>query len=92
MVSLMLYRSFLVGMKWVSVGGVRLKQVDSGARGILWGTSAKNKIYYRTGINRKRPTGSGWVHVRGRLNFVSPGCRGVVGVDKRGKIYQYIGK
>ena len=78
------------GTKWLYIPG-RLNQIESGPNGVVWGTTRANYIYYRAGVHRRRPTGRNWVRVGGRLRFVSPGCTGVYGVSKSGRIWRFNG-
>ena len=70
----------------------RLNRIESGPKGVVWGTNRANYIYYRGGVSRHRPVGRYWARVRGRLRFVSPGCTGVYGVSKNGQIWRYRGR
>ena len=78
-------------MRWIKVPG-KLMQVESGPSGAVWGVSKSYRIYYRFGVCRHRPRGRYWIRVRGRLQNVSPGCTGVYGCDRYGKIFRYNGK
>ena len=75
-----------VGSRWERTGG-RMRQIDSGPFGFVWGVSKYYKIYYRTGITWKNPRGSGWRHVKGNLKYVSVGAFGPWGVDRYNKIW-----
>ena len=80
----------IVGTRWVHIGG-RLKQIESGPRGVCWGVNRRNNIYYRAGVTRRRPIGRRWVRVGGKLTFVSAGCSGVYGVSANQQIWRYRG-
>ena len=81
----------LEGRSWVRVGGT-LKQIESGPNGVVWGVNRWNNIYYRAGINKRRPLGTSWIRIGGKLKHISPGCIGVYGLNTRGYIYIYRGK
>ena len=76
------------GTRWKYVPG-RLRQLQAGPGNALWGVNRKGYIFYRSGINRRRPYGRRWVHVNGRLKHVTVGCRGVFGVSADGKIWSF---
>lgn len=75
----------------MNIGG-RLNQIESGPNGVTWGVNRASKIFYRAGVNRRRPIGSHWVLIKGRLKSVSPGCTGIYGVNKKGQVWLYSGK
>ena len=75
-----------VGSRWIHIGG-KLKQIDSGTFGIVWGVNRHRNIYCRTGITWRNPKGRGWRHVGGKLKYVSAGSLGVWGVNKRNQIF-----
>ena len=80
------------GTRWKHVGG-RLKQIESGPNGAVWGVNRRGHIYFRAGISRGRPIGRNWVYIRGRrLNSVSPGCNGVFRLSSNGRIWRYRGR
>lgn len=86
-------RLFLIfiGTRWKRISG-RLKQVESGPNGALWGVNRYNNIYFRAGITRRNPVGRYWVHVKGRLSHITIGCSGAFGVDRLHRIWRYKGR
>ena len=81
----------IIGTRWVHVGG-RLKQIEAGPGGAVWGVNTANHIYFRAGVSRGRPIGRYWVRIGGSLKHVSVGCVGVYGINKRGQIWRYAGR
>ena len=69
-----------------------MKQIESGPNGAVWGVNRRNQIFYRAGVTRRNPIGRRWLHIRGRLSYISVGCAGVYGVNKRHQIWRYRGK
>ena len=85
------FRVLLVGTRWRHIGG-RLKRVEAGPNGVVWGVNKRDYIYFRAGITRRNPIGRHWVSVRGRLNYVAAGCSGVYGVSRNQQVWRYRGK
>ena len=79
------------GTRWRHIGG-RLKQIESGPNGAVWGVNRHNNIYTRVGVSRRNPIGRGWRHIRGRLKHVTVGCRGVFGVNIHHQIWRFRGR
>ena len=75
-----------VGKRWIQIGG-RLKQIDSGPFGIVWGINRHHNIYCRIGITWRNPKGRGWRHVGGKLKYASAGEFGIWGVNRYNNIY-----
>jgi hypothetical protein len=75
------------GTSWKEIPGKRLKQIDSGPNGIVFGVAADpdNEIYCRTGIVSDKPFGTDWTQVDySLLKYIScgvPGCWGVANQD-----------
>ena len=84
-------KTCILGRRWLHIGG-RLKRIEAGPNGMVLGVNRAHQIWYRAGINRRRPTGTHWIRIRGKLNYVAPGCTGVYGVSKNGQIWRYFGK
>ena len=81
---------FILGSRWRKVSG-KLKRVESGPNGAVWGVNKKEKVFTRAGVSRRNPIGTKWVTVRGRLTFVTVGCTGVYGVRKDHRVWRYRG-
>ena len=79
-----------IGKRWKRISG-RLKQIDSGKWGIVWGVSVSHTIYCRTGITWRKPRGTGWRRVKGRLKYVSLGGYGCWGVNRLNNIFFRVG-
>ena len=69
-----------VGSRWNHIGG-KLKKIDSGPFGIVWGVNVHRHFYCRTGITWRNPRGSGWRRIRGTGITVSVGSYGVWSVN-----------
>ena len=80
-----------IGIRWRNVGG-RLKRIESGPNGAVWGVDKKGKIFTRAGVSRRNPLGSRWVHINGQLSSVTVGCTGVFGVSRNNVVWKYGGK
>ena len=65
----------------------RLKQIDSGPRGIVCGVNRYNNIYCRAQITTRYKRGRRWVRVPGKLKYISCGEYGYWGVSKANNIY-----
>jgi hypothetical protein len=63
------------GMRWKNVGGY-LKQVDSGARGVVYGIGQNQNLVCRSGIQKDLPTGLRWQRIEGSYKHVTCGYRG----------------
>ncbi len=74
------------GRYWKRVSG-RLKQIDSGPRGIVCGENKYDYIYCRLRISSRYRRGRKWVRVPGKLKYISCGEYGYWGVNKANKIY-----
>lgn len=74
------------GRRWIRVSG-RLRQIDSGPRGIVCGVTTSQTIYCRTQITHSALTGRGWTRVSGRLKYISCGDYGYWGVSRQNNIY-----
>ena len=85
-----IFQITISGTRWRHIGG-KLKQIEAGPNGVLWGVNRANYIYHRTGVTRRNPIGRYWKLVKGRLNHISVGCTGVVGINRRGQIFRYSG-
>ena len=80
-----------LGTRWRHIGG-RLKQVESGPNGVVWGVNRHNQIFFRAGVTRRNPVGRRWHYIRqGRLRHISVGCTGVYGLSTNGQIWKYRG-
>merc|ERR1712050_598767 len=79
------------GKSWKSFAGL-LKQISSG-KDQVWGVNKGDYIYYRKGISASHPTGTGWVHIAGRLKQVSVSSvdNAVWGVNSHNYIYRRTG-
>ena len=75
-----------VGSRWLHIGG-KLKQIDSGTFGLVWGVNKHHQIWCRTGITWRKTQGSGWRRVPGGLKYVSLGQFGAWGVNRHDNIY-----
>lgn len=84
-------KCFLPGIKWECVPGV-LKQVESGAGGLVFGVNKKHKVVFRVGITRARPKGRTWRRIRGRMSHITIGCTGAYALNPFGQIFKYTGK
>ena len=82
--------TYFSGKRWRYIPG-RLSQIEAGPSGVVWGVSKAGYIYYREGVGRRRPIGTRWARVAGRLRYVAAGCIGVFGVSRSGKIWRYRG-
>ena len=82
---------FWLGIRWHHVSG-RLKQIESGPNGAVWGVNKKGNIFTRAGVSRRNPIGTNWVFVSGRLKHVTVGCTGVYGVKHNYVVWRYTGK
>jgi hypothetical protein len=56
-------RWILGGNPWHKCDG-KLKQVHVDSNGAVWGVSANEDVFRRTGISTQNPIGSGWEQVR----------------------------
>ena len=74
------------GQSWKRVGR-KLKQIDSGPYGRVAAVDRYGRIFYRTGIRAKRPQGSSWRSIPGRLNYISVNSLGYWGTTRRHFIY-----
>ncbi|CAH1253806.1 ZAN [Branchiostoma lanceolatum] len=80
------------GTEWLKVSGnVKLVHISSG-KGIVWGITAKYRVYVRIGITAQRPQGTGWTEIRGiGLKSVCVSGYYVWGVTTTGKVYYRTG-
>ncbi|CAH1274250.1 FCGBP [Branchiostoma lanceolatum] len=80
------------GTAWLKVSGsVTLVQISSG-KGIVWGITARYRVYVRIGITAQRPQGTGWTEIRGRpLKSVCVSEYYVWGVTTTGSVYYRTG-
>ena len=74
------------GTRWKRVGG-RLKQIDSGPKGIVCGVSRLNKLFCRLQICRRAPYGRRWIYVSKKFTYVSIGDYGYWALNPAGQIY-----
>ena len=74
------------GRSWKRVSG-RLKQIDSGPRGLVCGVNKYNNIYCRTKISSRYRYGRSWIRIPGKLKYISCGDYGYWGVNKANNIY-----
>ena len=65
----------------------RLKQIDSGPTGIVWGVNRHDDIYCRTGITEEVPQGADWQKIVGKLKYASCGPYGCWGVNSADDIW-----
>ena len=72
--------------RWLHVGG-KLKQIDSGPRGIVCGVNKYDNIYCRLQVSSRCRQGRRWVRVPGKLKYISCGDYGHWGVNKANDIY-----
>ena len=79
-----------LGTRWRNVGG-RLKRIESGPNGAVWGVNKKDNIFTRAGVSRRNPMGKRWVRVSGQLSSVTVGCTGVFGVSRNNAVWRYQG-
>lgn len=79
-----------VGYSWQSIPG-RLKQIDSGPIGFVWGVNEGYKIYFRKGVTWKKPEGSKWIRVKGRFKHVSVGQLGPWAVSPKNYVFFRLG-
>ena len=63
------------GTRWSSVFG-RLKQIEVGAAGDVYGTDSVGNIYRRSSITELRPMGSGWQIIQENGSHVTTGLNG----------------
>ena len=60
----------------------KLKQIDSGPAGIVYGVDSKGDVWCRAGITEASPTGNAWKEVAGRkLKYISCGIFGCWGLS-----------
>ncbi|XP_035695721.1 uncharacterized protein LOC118429347 [Branchiostoma floridae] len=80
------------GTGWLTVtGAVRLVQISSG-QGIVWGVTARYRVYVRIGITAQRPQGTRWTQIRGRaLKSVCVSGNYVWGATTTGTVYYRTG-
>ena len=65
----------------------KLIHVSSGESGV-WGVNRGNYIYFRRGVTERRPSGSSWRRIGGRLKQIDSGPFGMVcGVNRGNQIY-----
>ena len=79
-----------IGTQWRRIKG-KLKQIESGPNGAVWGVNRKNNILTRAGVSRRNPVGTHWVTVGGRLSHVTVGCTGIYGVSRNYAVWRYTG-
>lgn len=89
------YRSGLTrknkkGVTWKQVPG-KLKQIDSGPRGVVCGVNKYDNIYCRLQITSRTPSGKTWAKLPGKLKYISCGEYGQWGVNKANMIYFRVG-
>ena len=77
------------GNKWSKVGGVKLKQIDSGPYGVVYGVSTNGTVFCRDGIEPGTPTGKVWMKLKNtpKLSNVSCGALGCWGVNMSGYVW-----
>ena len=63
------------GISWKTVGG-HLRQIDSGAKGVVYGIGKDKKLVCRSGIQKDLPTGLRWKPIQGSYKHVTCGYRG----------------
>ena len=79
------------GTQWKLLSSKRLKQIDSGPRGIVYGVDISNHIYCRIGITNDAPHGTGWKGVSGLLKYVSCNDLGCYGVNHYNQVFYSLG-
>ena len=82
-----------VGRKWIYIPPLRLKQIDSGPFGIVYGVDKKKRqVYCRIGITWSRPSGQAWRRIgTEKMKSVSAGLYGVWATNEYHRIYFRIG-
>ncbi|XP_035695746.1 uncharacterized protein LOC118429374 [Branchiostoma floridae] len=79
------------GTGWLTVTGVGLVQISSG-QGIVWGVTARYRVYVRIGITAQRPQGTRWTEIRGRaLKSICVSGYYVWGATTAGTVYYRTG-
>ncbi|XP_035695740.1 uncharacterized protein LOC118429367 [Branchiostoma floridae] len=78
------------GTGWLTVTGVRLVQISSG-QGIVWGVTARYRVYVRIGITAQRPQGTGWTQIGGGLMSICVSGYYVWGATTTGTVYYRTG-
>ncbi len=78
------------GMRWRNVGGY-LKQVDSGAKGVVYGIDQSSTLVCRSGIQKALPTGLKWKQIKGSYKQVTCGYRGCWVITKNNSIQFRLG-
>lgn len=78
------------GMRWKHVAG-HLKQIDSGAKGIVYGINLNNQLVCRGGIQNALPTGLQWKLFEGNYKQVTCGFRGCWAIHTSGMVLFRIG-
>jgi hypothetical protein len=78
-----------VGLKWRRVAG-KLRQIEAGKFGQVWGVNPSGRVYVRTGISAARPWGAGWKYVKTRKSWrhITIGIGAVFGVATNGRVYR----
>ena len=74
---------------WKKIAG-RLKQIDSGPKGVVCGVNNINKVFCRTGISDYNPEGFDWVELDRpelQINYISCGEYGHWAATKDSKIF-----
>ena len=80
------FNTFSIAFQWAKIDG-KLKWVASG-HGIIVGVNAADLIYYRVGITPKKPLGTKWVNVPGKLARIDIHRDAVFGVNAQHQIYK----
>ena len=73
-------------LAWRMVPGVKLKQIDAGFGGSVWGVANDSRVYKRTGINHEEPYGKTWLYENAKIKSVTTGLKGVFGVAKNDRV------
>ena len=84
-------RSNPVGSKWRRIPG-KLKQLEAGQYGQVWGVNRVGHIYVRTGVSQQTPWGRGWKRVKTAKAWrrVTIGIGAVFGIATNGKVYRTV--
>jgi len=69
------------GQQWAPIPG-RLRMLESGPSGVTVGINDDNDVFVRKGVVRDNPQGNEWVRLSIKLDHVTVGERGVIGVKE----------
>ena len=67
---------------WVSIPQLKLKQVSASGNGYVWGTTAKDDVYYC-----KKPCNGDWKNANGKLKQVDGGEKYMFGVNSDNNVF-----